>query len=102
MPLKNIWAHMCYQKPADNLEHQRENYTLFWRDVSGIRPYLVHIVAVEAVPSVAVRTRSTLDALGRFYAHVLTEADARHASRLHHLGASQTFRKTERRLILRF
>lgn len=63
------------------------------------RPYLVHIVAVEAVPGVAVGTRSTLDALGRLYAHVLTEADARHAPRLHHLGASQAFGKTDRGLI---
>lgn len=54
-------------------------------------PYLVHVVAVEAVTGVAVRTRATLHTLGRLYAHVLTETDARHAFWLHHLAATQTF-----------
>lgn len=57
------------------------------------RPYLVHIVAVDAIAGVAVRTRPALHPHGRLHAHVLPEADARHAPWLHHLGATQTFRR---------
>lgn len=100
LPLKNIWIHMCVAVITWNIS--MKNVLVFRGMLPEYRPYLVHIVAVEAVPGVAVRTGSTLDALGRLYAHVLTEADAGHAPRLHHLGASQTFGKTDRGLIHSF
>lgn len=88
LPLKNIWIHMCVTVVPDARPSPGRNALL---GEECRRAYLVHIVAVEAVAGVAVRTRSTLHTRGRLNAHVPTETDARHAPRLHHLGTTQTF-----------
>lgn len=84
LPLKHIWIRMCVTV------HALITWNLLFRE-DYRHPYLVHIVAVEAVAGVAVGTGPTLHTLGRLYAQVLTETGPRHALWLHHLGAAQTF-----------
>lgn len=65
---------------------------LKYRTGRPLPAHLVHVVAAEAVPGVAVGTRSAVHAVRRLDAHVLAETDARDAPGFHHLGAAQACR----------
>lgn len=55
-------------------------------------PYLVHIITVETVPGVAIRTGSTLNTICCLYTHVVTETDTRGTLWFHHLSPTQALK----------
>ena len=54
--------------------------------------YLVHVVTVEPVPRVPIRTWTALDTFRRLYAHIVAETDTWDTLWFHRLRTTQTFK----------